>query len=382
MMEIGYNKAIEVLKNASFEHGFVASVQNETNYKRVWTRDSVVCGLAALKTEDEALVQTFKNAIETIFSKQHPAGFFPSNVNVQDQTVSYGGAVGRTDNVTWAIIGLCSLSLAYPSIIDFESYLPKVRKGFEALDVWEFNGKHLLYMPQSGNWADEYCQHGYLLSEQLLRIWALELASKLYQAQEYLEKAQTIRRVVENNFHLIESEKDVYLPLIERSRHQFPYNFWLAGFNPSTIYTNFDLLANTLALKLGLGNQEQQNRLVLEFKNRIEKVQFLLPSFDPVIEPKMADFYGLKEIYSYSFRNYPGHFHNGGIWPVWNGLLAQVLKEYDLITAKKLEGYLQEACKMGISQEWEFNECLNGITHLPNGVPKCSWSAAGLIISK
>jgi glycogen debranching enzyme len=170
--------------------------------------------------------------------------------------------------------------------------------------------------------------------------------------------------------------------LINRSRHQFPKTFWLAGFNPSSVYTNFDLLANTLALKLKLGNTVQQNFLVQEFKNRITQSQFLLASFDPVIEPKMVEFWGLKEIYSYSFRNHPGHFHNGGIWPVWNGLLAQVLTDYDLDTANKLSDYLEQACKMGISQEWEFNECLNGMTHLPNGVPKCSWSAAGLILSR
>ena len=47
------------------------------------------------------------------------------------------------------------------------------------MDAWEFNGKQLMYVPQGADWADEYLQHGYILFDQLLRIWALELAGKI-----------------------------------------------------------------------------------------------------------------------------------------------------------------------------------------------------------
>jgi hypothetical protein len=35
--------------------------------------------------------------------------------------------------------------------------------------TWEFNNKGLLYVPLSGNWADEYITDGYVLYDQLLR---------------------------------------------------------------------------------------------------------------------------------------------------------------------------------------------------------------------
>ena len=55
-----YKKAIELLKENSTEKGFLASNTNKTNYKRVWSRDGVVQGLASLMSGDKDLIKTFK----------------------------------------------------------------------------------------------------------------------------------------------------------------------------------------------------------------------------------------------------------------------------------------------------------------------------------
>jgi hypothetical protein len=68
------------------------------------------------------------------------------------------------------------------------------------LDAWEFNGKHLVYVPQSGDWADEYVQHGYVLYDQLLRLWALELAAQRYGRADWADKAAAIRAVLRRNY--------------------------------------------------------------------------------------------------------------------------------------------------------------------------------------
>lgn len=41
------------------------------------------------------------------------------------------------------------------------------------LGAWEFNNRGLLYIPPTGDWADEYMQSGYLLYDQLLYLQAL-----------------------------------------------------------------------------------------------------------------------------------------------------------------------------------------------------------------
>ena len=109
MNNINYNKAIQLLNQVSTDAGFLASAENTSNYQRVWARDGVICGLAALASGNEKLIETFKNTLETLANNQHELGTIPSNVLVSENKndVSYGGLAGRVDAVTWFIIGVC-----------------------------------------------------------------------------------------------------------------------------------------------------------------------------------------------------------------------------------------------------------------------------------
>jgi len=56
-----YIKAIELLHKCSSSDGFLASSSSISNYNRVWARDGVICGLAALSSGDEYLIDVLKN---------------------------------------------------------------------------------------------------------------------------------------------------------------------------------------------------------------------------------------------------------------------------------------------------------------------------------
>ena len=171
-----YHKAIELLQRCSSENGFVASAENISNYQRVWARDGVICGLAAIASGDEKLIETFKITLETLAKNQHHIGTIPSNVLVsRDKTdVSYGGLAGRVDAVTWFIIGVCQYAFYKKNDTFVDAMSPAINRCLQLMDAWEFNNKHLMYVPLSGNWADEYITDGYVLYDQLLRIWALK----------------------------------------------------------------------------------------------------------------------------------------------------------------------------------------------------------------
>lgn len=384
MSESVYYKALDVLKEASAAEGFLASANGRDNYARIWTRDGVVCGLAALASDEKDLILTFKSTLETIFKYQHKSGYFPSNVIPQTGKVSYGGAVGRADNPSWAIIGLCSYLKKVHSDEMKNRLMKQVEKGFEVMDAWEFNGKNLIYVPLSGDWADEYCQHGYILFDQLLRIYALELASQIYGNENWKSKALQIRRVIENNYWGKNVGEEIYWPLLNREKSNYPESFWLMGFNPAEIYPQFDLLANTLAIFLNLGSIDTQNILLSHLDKWFNTKSQLFPSFYPSILDNDAKMKILEKNYAYKFRNQPNEFHNGGVWPVWNGFLIAVLKNKAPEFAEKLKISLEKACYLSINKDinWEFNECLNSKTGLPNGVPFCSWSAAGYILAE
>ncbi|NBC58668.1 MAG: fructofuranosidase/invertase, partial [Bacteroidetes bacterium] len=70
-MKTAYQHAKSLLKKAQSPHGFMASVNDVDNYKRIWTRDGVICGLAALLDGDEGLVNTMKATLETLAKQQH-----------------------------------------------------------------------------------------------------------------------------------------------------------------------------------------------------------------------------------------------------------------------------------------------------------------------
>jgi hypothetical protein len=379
-----YQLALQLLRKATVSEGFLASSKPKDNYGRVWTRDGVVCGLAALASGEPDLIFVFKNTLETIFKYQHNAGYFPSNCIPINRTISYGGAVGRVDNPSWAIIGLCSYLLKEKDEEMKERLKANVQKGFQVLDAWEFNGKHLVYVPMSGDWADEYLQHGYILFDQLLRLWALELAYKVYGEPDWLEKSLLIRSVIEANFHKQLLVQNAYLPLLNREKENYPNEFWLMGFNPGEIYTQFDLQANALALYLGLGTKKTNLALLNFIQQWQSSNSRIIPSIYPSIDLHDIRMQVLSNNFAYGFRNKPNQFHNGGLWPVWNGFFLACIRGKMEPLEMLLKSKLETACSLGSNQKekWEFNECLDGITNEPNGLPKCSWSAAGLIFAE
>lgn len=379
MQHEGYERAIDLLRRAQSAHGFLASPLEHDNYRRIWTRDGVVTGLAALLSGNEDLIRTFHATLRTIFDHQHPFGFIPSNVSSDGKT-SFGGTVGRADNPSWAVIGLCQFALFTGDTAMAKQYASQVEKCFHVLEVWEYNGKHLIYVPQSGDWADEYIYHGYLLFDQLLRLWALRLAAKVFSRADWDQKADRVKRVIEVNFWNHQNpEGELYASNLNHQLRLAPKKFWFMGFNPSRIYHYFDLQANAMALFLGIGGEEN-NSVALDFVDSFWRGrQGLLPSFHPAILASDIEMSELENNYAFRFRNHPHEFHNGGLWPVWNGLMAMALVDHNKTAlAASISKNIHAGNEL---KNWDFNECLHGETGQPIGVRHCTWSAAGAVIA-
>lgn len=60
MTDISYIKAKNLLLEASSPKGFLASANEVSNYKRIWARDGVITGLAALLDGNKKLIETFR----------------------------------------------------------------------------------------------------------------------------------------------------------------------------------------------------------------------------------------------------------------------------------------------------------------------------------
>lgn len=378
MNKIVYDKAIRLLHEVATPEGFLASAENTTNYKRVWARDGVICGLAALASGDEKLIATFKSTLDTLAQNQHDIGTIPSNVLVsaEKKEVSYGGLAGRVDAVTWFIIGVCQYAHHQCDPAFVVRYHYEIEKGLELLNAWEFNNKHLVYVPLSGNWADEYITDGYVLYDQLLRIWALKSYNYFAKSEFIQEKIEAITQQIEINF-LPESKGEKFH---ERAYNEVVFaDYMPCSFSPSGYKTQFDAFANSLAVLLKVGSTTFHSKL-LRYTEALaaETTLGLLPAFWPPVLENDEHWHLLKNNCRYEFRNYPYEFHNGGSWPMVNGFygLALLAKGEE----KKAESILDKINQANAQQEFSFYENFNTKTAAPNGVSFCAWSAAATIL--
>lgn len=378
MNNINYNKAIQLLQQVSTNAGFLASAENTSNYQRVWARDGVICGLAALASGDEKLIETFKNTLETLANNQHDLGTIPSNVLVSENKndVSYGGLAGRVDAVTWFIIGVCQYGYYKKDHQFVQKYKPQLEKCFHLLDTWEFNNKHLVYVPLSGNWADEYITDGYVLYDQLLRIWALKSYNFFEKSDAISRKITQITSQIEINF-MPNSIGEKYH---ERAYNEVVFdNYMPCSFSPSGYKTQFDAFANSLAVLLNIGSSSFQDAILTSALNLASSTKLgLVPAFWPPIFENEQHWNLLKNNCKYEFRNYPNEFHNGGSWSMVNGFfgLALVSKSQ----TKSAELILEKINEANAIEDFSFYENFNTVSAKPNGVAYCAWSAAAAVL--
>lgn len=378
MNDLNYKKAIELLHKASSTEGFLASAQDISNYKRVWARDGVICGLAALASGDDELIETFRKTLETLANNQHYNGTIPSNVmtNGADVEVSYGGLAGRVDAVTWFVIGICQYAFYKKDTSFVKKHEENIQKCLQLLEAWEFNNKHLLYVPLSGNWADEYITDGYVLYDQLLRIWALKSYNHFAKKESIKEKIEKITEQIEINF----TPNSVGEKYHERAYNEINIKkFMPCSFSPAGYKTQFDAFANSLALYLNIGTEDFQNS-ILEYSIELKKERplQLLPAFWPPIKESDIDWNLLKNNCKYEFRNYPNEFHNGGSWSMVNGFYGLAL--FSKNKKKEALEVLEAIDEVNKVEDFSFYENFNSETQKPNGVPLCAWSGAATVM--
>lgn len=378
MNNINYNKAIELLQQVSTDAGFLASAENTSNYQRVWARDGVICGLAALASGDEKLIETFKNTLETLANNQHDLGAIPSNVLVSESKndVSYGGLAGRVDAVTWFIIGVCQYGYYKKDHQFVEKYKLQLEKCFQLLEAWEFNNKHLVYVPLSGNWADEYITDGYVLYDQLLRIWALKSYNHFEKSEDISNKINQITKQLEINF----TPNSIGEKYHERAYNEVVFeNHMPCSFSPSGYKIQFDAFANSLAVILNVGSSSFQDTILSSAMHLASSTKLgLVPAFWPPIFENEEHWNLLKNNCKYEFRNYPNEFHNGGSWSMVNGFFGLALISKSQI--KSAQVILDKINEANAIEDFSFFENFNTVTAKPNGVAYCAWSAAAAVL--
>lgn len=369
-------KAVDILLKATVPQGIMALSEEVENYKRIWARDSMIAGLAALLSDNVSLTEGMRASCLSLQKNQHPTGSIPSNVSPDFSTVSYGSLAGRVDATSWWLIGSGLFYKKSKDHLFLEEITSSVKKAIAVFDYWEFNGRGLVYTPMSGNWADEYPLHGYLLYDNLLRYWALKIWASNFNDENLNIKATEIKKIIEKNFWPDNQDKSIYyhpkLSQYTKTSH------WLTGFHPGHVYEMFDASANGLAMMLGFCNQDHKNKLI-DFTEKlfVELGQNLIPAFWPIIKEGDLLWEDLSNNYAYHFKNHPHQFHNGGIWPVMMGIfcLGLLMEDQQKLKEKIYTQYQIYA----LDEKGPFAEYIDSRTFIPGGKKELCFSAAGCI---
>jgi hypothetical protein len=386
-----YQHSLALLHRCLTPAGFVASPVNVDNYARIWARDGVITGLAALASGDAALIQGMEHTLDTLATYQGPHGEVPSNVSVDGSSVSYGRLTGRVDALLWYIIGVCAYLDHTRHSSQKVRYWLSVERALFLAACWEYNNRGLIYTPISGNWADEYIQQGYVLSDQLLYELALRSAGLVFKNKDCLKKADDLRQSIEVNYWPQASLLDdplVYHPhayayQVEQQKQGIQH--WLLSFSPAGYVTYFDGLAHALALITDIGSEAQQQQAEAYVRGLEEQIgNALLPAFWPVIAPKDADWTALQANHLYGeFKNAPYHYHNGGLWSMVTGFYAVGLaRQNKRERVQHLLTAINTANAQGRdNRQWEFAEYHHGQTHESLGTPEIAWSGAAGVLA-
>jgi len=393
----GYRQARSMLDACSTEHGFVTSNTDKDNYKRIWARDGVIIGLSALLTKDKKLQSTFLATLQTLRKHQGPHGEIPSNVEPQSGAVSLGGTTGRVDADLWYIIGCEAYWNATHDEKFLHEFFPSIRKTEFLLGCWEFNNRGLLYVPQTGDWTDEYIQHGYVLYDQLLYWRALRgmynlcKAAEADRCEDLKRKSEHLKDLIRTNYWFVSCEQDppgAYHPVLHRKgceAAQHRNQHWMAFFSPTGYGYRFDALANVLVSLLGIADDDQRKR-VDDFivKDVVHPDMQLLPAFYPVIQPETDSWNELEVSFSFTFKNKPYEFHNGGLWPFVTGFyVADLAKRGKTELAETYLRNIDAANRLSAqdNDEWGFYEYIHGKNHTPGGTRHQGWSAAASVMA-
>lgn len=377
-----YEDAIQLLHSLITSDGILASSIEADNYKRIWSRDSIVCGLAGLWINDEKLIEGLGNSLKTLARYQHATGMIPSNVLPVENDVSYGSLVGRIDASTWFILGACLHYQKTKDATTWQFLKPAVDKCRVYLKACEFNDKGWIYTPLSGNWADEYPIHGYTLYDNVLRLWGEQVYCEI-EGIESTSLEQLIQKTMDNFWPTNDGRSSTIYQSgpFETALNEGVKHF-MAFILPGLYDTRFDAAGNALALLFFSLSEFQKEQLTSFIESlKLNLGISLIPAFWPIIDEKSTDWFLLKGNYSFDFKNTPGDFHNGGIWPVWMGLFCYGLTQQGM-KEKAREIVHSFSKSINNNPDWNFQEYLRTPNLQLAGKTHMGYTASGIVFMK
>jgi glycogen debranching enzyme len=386
-----FEEALACLRRNVTDLGFSAAApghnhlaEHDANYSAVWARDGVITGLWTLSLRDDEFTAALRRTLETLAEHQSPAGQIPAYVRLDGGSPDYSGigGIASIDSVIWFVIGAARYAFFTRDRAFAEQMRGPVERAMTWLAAHDSNNDGLLEIPESSDWMDLFPRSYNVLYDEVLWYQAcLDTAALL----EGLESdgsgwRSNAERVKTSILEMFWPTGEQLMELAGSRSGRFSVGearYLLSQVTPFDYSWRCDVYANLLAALTGLLDDDKRERLFLFLWGVGVNVPYPVTCLYPPIASGADDW---KDYFLVNFLNLPDHYHNGGIWPFIGGLWVRFLYDIGRVELAHRELMaLAEACRQGVSAEWEFNEWLHGHTGRPMGKAQQAWSAASFV---
>jgi glycogen debranching enzyme len=380
---IALEKAQDILGTECSPIGLMASPEG---YPHVWARDSVITSLGALLSPGhECCLQV---SLRTLASQQSELGAIPNNVSVATGRLDHTNA-GSVDSNLWFILGHAFQYHAAGDVAFLREEWPALEKALLWLRFQDSNGCGLLEVHEAADWADLLANRFNVLYDNVLWYAALRAMAEMARALDldasrYDCMADDVRHKIRIVLWVGEENKAEWGP--DCPGHT-EWKYTLSQVDPVLVKRPFflpyvafrdcgdycDVFGNLLAILFEVANPAQEKR-ILDYLHQVGIAEpYPVRVLNPIIYPGNKDW---REYYRNNNLNLPEQYHNGGIWPFVGGFyVAALVKAGRMDEARHQLERLAEVNRLGVEEEWEFNEWCHGRTGRPMGYPHQAWSA-------
>ena len=329
-------------------------------YPEPYTRDLMISILGIAVSDNDQLMASIRNVLETLAKNQTEHGHIPSLVHDADDR----GASDTTPLFLMAA-GIFRKVTGEPDFLH-----DAVEKALLWMDFQSPSDRSLVAQQPTSDWRDEQWVIGKGLYVNTLVYSYLRLLDRH-------EKAENLRDEM-GRFTITKGTMHHHVHEGLVVKHKPYYAFW-----SYKIYSSerFDLLGNCLAILSGIASPSRAGEMVSWIEEEFDGMKArgeinvdLPPNFFPFIKPNDPDW-----LERYALYNNPGEYHNGGIWPFIGGFYVAALvaaKRFKLAEEKLVA--LTQCIKLTRTDnlEFGFNEWIKAQDGKPMGQDWQTWSAS------
>lgn len=394
-IHIGYEYAVQAIKKNITPLGFSAcslddntSKGTDINYQSVWARDGAITIIGTLGLiNDEEVHKCQRATFETLLRHLSPNGQMPSNVRLETDTPDYSGVGGicSIDSGLWLVIAFYEYIRATRDIDFLKQHIFQLKEVMNWLSAHDGNNDALLEIPEAGDWTDLFGRSYNVLYDEVLWYKAnicfgrlLELLGDDTQAGGYLRWSQVIRKEI--LLHFWPTTKTELYENINFAEQQYALGdaqYLISQVTPFDFNWRCDTFGNILAFLFDVITIDKATSAFRFMWGVGVNEPYPVANVYPIVNSGDPDW---RPYYTVNLLNLPHHYHNGGIWSFVGGAWVRYINKLGLRKLALSELHkLAELNKLGVHDEWEFNEWAHGKTGRPMGKSYQAWSASEFI---